>query len=87
MDVAQEVEWQHVMQRDAVEASTVVVGVRHDRAGGDLHQQHGNDDQKILTRLALAFGQRAESSQHQVHWCVVWMVEPELVDEQHQAER
>ena len=85
--VAQEVERQYVMQRDAVEAAPVVVGVRHDRAGGDLHQQHGSNDEKILAHLALAFRQRAEPRQHRVHRRIVGMVQPELVDEQHEAKR
>ena len=84
--VAQEVERQDVVQRDAVEAAPVVVGVRHDRAGGDLQQQHDCDDQEILADPALAVGQRAEPRQHRVHRRIVGIVQPELVDEQHQAE-
>ena len=45
MHVAQEVERQEIVQiADAVEAAPIVVGVGHDRAGGDLQQQHGGDD-------------------------------------------
>ncbi len=84
--VAQEVERQDVLQRDAVEAAPVVVGVRHDGAGGDLQQQHHRDDEEILADPALAFGERAEARQHRVHRRIVGMVEPELVDEQHEAE-
>ena len=52
--VAQEVERQEVVQVEPVEAAPVVVGVRHDRAGEDLQQQHGGDHQEVFADLALA---------------------------------
>ena len=86
MDVAQEVEGQEIVDRDAVEARPVVIGVRHDDAGQDLHQQQRRDHEKILPDPLLARRQRPESRQHRVHRRVVGIVQEELVDEQHDAE-
>ena len=58
--VPQEVKWQDLVQDQPVKAAPIVVGMRHDRAGEDLQQQHGSDHQEIFTDLALAFGQWSE---------------------------
>ena len=65
--VAQEVERQDRMQIEAVKAAAIVIGVRHDRAGEDLQQQHRRDHEKVFADLALAFGERPEGDQHRVH--------------------
>jgi hypothetical protein len=75
------------MQRDAVETAPVIVGVRHDCPGGNLHQKDDSNDEEILANLALAFCQGAKSHQYRVHRRIVGMVQPELIDEQHKAER
>ncbi|KGS21380.1 putative nitric-oxide reductase domain protein [Burkholderia pseudomallei MSHR7343] len=54
VDAAPEIERQHVVEVDAVEARAIGVVVAEDRAGRDLQQQHRRDDQKILADLALA---------------------------------
>ena len=43
---------------ETVEAAAVVVGMRHDRAGEDLQQQHRRDHEEVFADLALAVGQR-----------------------------
>ena len=52
--VAQEVERQIMMQFEPVEAAAIVIGMRHDRAGEDLQQQHRRDDEKVFADLPLA---------------------------------
>src|SRR4029079_2792722 len=86
MHVAEEIERQYLMERDAVEASPVIVGMRHDCSCGDLHQQDSNNDQEILADLALACRQRAKPSEHRIHRRIIGMIEPEFVDEQHKSE-
>ena len=53
-----------VVDRDAVEAGPIVIGVGHDGAGGDLHQQQGSDGDKILadTPLAGVSGRNVDSN-------------------------
>ena len=84
--VAEEVEWQELVQVEPVEAAPIVIGMRHDRAGEDLQEQHRRDHEEIFADLALALGQRPERDQHRVHRRLVGIAEPELVDKQHDAE-
>ena len=86
MHVAQEVEGQEIVDGDAVEARPVVIGMRHDDAGADLHQQQRGDDEKILADAPLAWRERPERRQHRIHRRVVGVVQEEFVDEQHHAE-
>jgi hypothetical protein len=87
VDIAQEVERHYILQRDAVEAPPVVIGMRHDRPCRDLQQQDQHNDEKILADLALTVRKRPEPCQHRIHRRIVRIVEPEFVDEQYQPER
>ncbi len=86
VDVAQEVEGQEIVDRDPVEARAIIIGMRHDGAGRDLHQKQSCDHEKILADPPLARRQRPEGRQYGVHRRVVGIVQEELVDEQHDAE-
>ena len=86
MDVTQEIERKVVVDRDPVKARPVVIGMGHDRAGGDLHQEQRRDDEKILPDASLARSQGTEHREHRVHRGVVGIIEEKLVDEQHDAE-
>ena len=65
--VAEEVEWQEIMQIETVEAAAIVIGMRHDRAGQDLQEQHRRHHDEIFADPALTVGQRPERDQHRVH--------------------
>ena len=60
-----------VVQGEPIEASLVVVRVRHDRAGGDLQQQDERDDQEVLADLALAGRQSAEPASTGSLGCII----------------
>lgn len=48
VEVTQEVEWEEIIDLDAVKAGPIVIGLRHDRADQDLEQQQCGDDKEIL---------------------------------------
>ena len=86
MHVAEKVEWQDIVQFEAIEAAAIVISMRHDRAGEDLQQQHRRNYNEIFADTALAVGERQEGDQHRIHRRLVGVAQIALVDEQHGAE-
>jgi hypothetical protein len=86
MHVAQEVERQEVVDRDAVEARPIIIRMRHNDADADLHQQQRSDHEKIFADPLLACRQWSERRQDRVHRRIVGIVQEALIDKQHQAE-
>src|SRR5262249_53453211 len=85
MHVAQEIEWQVVVEFEPVEAGPVVIGMGHNCPCQDLNQQHCGHDDKILSNLFLAWGQRSEFGKSALPRLVVRRIEPKLVNEQNAA--
>ena len=86
MHIAQEVEGQEVVDGDAVEARPVVIGMRHDDAGRDLHQQQRRDHEKVFSDSLLAGRQGLELRQGRVHRRIIGIVQVELINEDNQPE-
>ena len=85
MHVAEEVEWQDIVQFEAIEAAPAQMQFSYPPAT-PMQQQHRRNYNEIFADTALAVGERPEGDQHRIHRRLVGVAQIALVDEQHGAE-